>query len=170
MKDYKLLQSNYIIENQQHFINQCLEIKKYFISEDTTSSYYKYNIFSSTAGSIYFYNLYKELRDFIRTQLPTQQLWLQAWVNIHSQDNVLDWHDHSWDYHGYISIDPKNTTTEFKDYLITNKVGQIYFGPGRRLHKVNVIDSYGGDRITIGYDVSTDPIMHTGCQGLFPLI
>jgi hypothetical protein len=170
MHNYKLYQSEHVLKNQQHFIDQCVQVKESFPFEDTTNSYYKYNIFSLTAGSVYFYALYKELKDFIRTQLPTQQLWMQSWVNMHTQENVLDWHDHSWDYHGYISIDPKNTTTEFKRYTITNNVGQIYFGPGGNMHKVNVVTPYTGDRITIGYDVSTSPVMHTGCLGLFPLI
>jgi hypothetical protein len=167
---YKLFQSAYIVANQQGFINQCVEVKHSFAGEDTTASYYKYNLFSATAGSIYFYNLYKELRDIIRNEIPDKPLWMQAWVNCHTQNNVLDWHNHAWDYHGYISIDPKNTTTEFKEYTITNKVGQIYFGTGGKLHRVNVLSPYDGDRITIGYDVTSDPIMNTGCTGLFPLL
>lgn len=168
--DYKLFQSEYIIANQQGFIDQCKEVKQSFVGEDTTTNYYKYNLFAVTAGSVYFYNLFKELRTIIRTEIPDKPLWMQAWINLHTQDNVLDWHDHVWDYHGYISIDPKDTTTEFKDYIITNKIGQIYFGPGNRLHKVNVISPYTGDRITIGYDITSEPIMNTGCLGLIPLI
>ena len=167
---YKLVQSEYIVANQQAFIDQCQQVKQSFNGEDTTASYYKYNLFAVTAGSMYFYNLFKELRTVIRAELPDKPLWIQAWVNLHTQDNVLDWHDHVWAYHGYISIDPKNTTTEFKDYTITNKVGQIYFGPGGRLHRVNVLEPYAGDRITIGYAATTDPIMDTGCAGLFPLL
>jgi len=168
--DYKLYQSQYIVDNQQSFIDQCQEVKAAFAGEDTTKNYYNYNLFAVTAGSVYFYNLYKELRDIIRTEFPTQQIWLQAWVNLHTQDNVLDWHNHVWDYHGYISIDPKNTVTEFETYSITNKPGQIYFGLGHRSHRVNVVAPYAGDRITIGYDITMDPIMNTGCSGLFPLI
>lgn len=168
--DYKLFQSNYIVDHQQAFIDQCQEIKLSFNGEDTTASYYKYNLFAITSGSIYFYNLFKELRNTIRQEIPNKPLWFQAWVNMHTQDKVLDWHDHAWDYHGYISIDPKDTTTEFKEYTIINKAGQIYFGPGRRLHRVNVLTPYNGDRITIGYDITTEPIMHTGCAGLFPLL
>ena len=168
--DYKLFQSSYIATNQQAFIDQCEQIKLLFNGEDTTANYYKYNLFAATAGSTHFYNLFKELRDIIREEIPNKPLWFQAWVNIHTENNVLDWHNHAWNYHGYISIDPKDTTTEFKDYIITNKVGQIYFGPGGRLHRVNVITPYAGDRITIGYDVTTEPIMDTGCAGLFPLL
>lgn len=168
--DYKLIQSKYLTDNQQTFIEHCNFIKEQNPSKNLTSAYFEYNIFASTAGSIYFYNLFKELRDVIRSELPTQPLWMQAWLNYHAQDQVLDWHDHAWDYHGYISIDPKHTVTEFENYKIDNIAGQIYFGPGHRKHRVDVLTPYNDYRITIGYDVSTDPIMGTGCQGLFPLL
>jgi hypothetical protein len=170
MTNYKLFQSKYIIDNRQEFIDQCLEVKKLFSGQDTTKLYYQYNIFSLTAGSIHFYNLFQELRNIIRAEVPQERLWMQAWVNLHTVDNVLDWHDHQWNYHGYISIDPKHTVTEFHNYSINNTTGQIYFGPGNRPHRVKVVAPYSGERITIGYDVTSEPIMHTGCVGLFPLI
>lgn len=170
MKDYVLHQCEYISKNQQIFIDQCMEIQTSLKGTDTTESYRTYNIFSITAGSIYFYNLFRELRDIIRTEIPEGSLWMQAWVNIHAENNVLDWHNHYWPYHGYISIDPKDTETEFDLYTIRNKIGQIYFGPGDRLHRVKVISPYQGKRITIGYDVTNDPVMHTGCLGLIPLL
>lgn len=168
--DYKLFQSQYIVDNQQSFIDQCLSVKSSFGNKDTTWSYNEYNIFSVTAGSVYFYNLFKELRDIVKAEIPNKMLWIQAWLNVHEQESLLDWHNHQWDYHGYISIDPKDTTTDFKKYSIKNKVGQIYFGPGDRLHKVNNLKPFSGKRITIGYDVTTDPMMDTGCLGLIPLV
>ena len=170
MSDYKLLQSSYILTNQKIFIDQCLEVQHLLKNTDTTRAYHTYNIFSLTAGSIYFYNLYQELRNIIRTELPNDPLWIQAWVNLHTEERVLDWHNHHWCYHGYISIDPKNTITEFENYYIENKIGQIYFGPGRRMHRVKVLESYDDIRITIGYDVTSNPIMNTGCLGLIPLL
>jgi hypothetical protein len=170
MKDYVLHQCEYISKNQQIFIDQCMEIQTTLKGTDTTESYSTYNIFSITAGSIYFYNLFRELRDIIRTEISNGPLWMQAWVNLHTEDQVLDWHNHYWPYHGYISIDPKDTETEFDLYTIQNKIGQIYFGPGDRLHRVKVISPYQGKRITIGYDVTNDPVMHTGCLGLIPLL
>jgi len=137
---------------------------------DLTWQYDKYNIFSLTSGSILFYKLFSELRDIIRSEVSSDYIWIQSWLNFHTRDNVLDWHNHSWDYHGYISIDPKSTTTQFEDYTIENKIGQIYFGPGNRMHRVNVLQPFEGHRITIGYDVTTDPMMDTMCFGLFPLI
>lgn len=170
MMDYKLFQSQYLIDNQSSFIEQCLKVKNNFGDKDTTWSYSEYNIFSLTSGSVYFYNLFKELTQIIKNELPNQMLWMQAWLNVHDQNTVLDWHNHDWDYHGYISIDPKNTTTDFKEYSIENKVGQIYFGPGHRLHKVNVLKAFNDKRITIGYDVTKDPMMDTGCYGLIPIV
>lgn len=170
MSDYKLFQSSYILNNQKVFVDQCLDVRQVLKDIDTTKSYYTYNIFSLTAGSIYFYNLYQELRNIIRTELPEGPLWMQAWVNLHTEDTVLDWHDHLWPFHGYISIDPKNTVTEFESYEIENKIGQVYFGPGNRLHRVRVKEPYSDVRITIGYDVTNDPVMNTGCLGFVPLI
>jgi hypothetical protein len=169
MNDYKLYQSDYIVKHQQSFLDQLEEIKLMFGEKDTTELYQTYNIFSVTAGSLNFYHLFHELSSIIRKELPEGPLWMQAWVNIHDQENVLDWHNHYWDYHGYISIDPKDTVTEFEEYHIQNKVGQIYFGPGKRNHRVKNLSSYNGKRVTIGYDVTTDPIMNTGCLSFIPL-
>lgn len=167
---HRLYQSTYIAENQAEFISQSKHVRQLLNEEDTTWSYYKYNLFSITAGSIQFYNLFKELRDIIRIEIPDKPIWFQAWVNLHTEDNVLDWHTHAWDYHGYISIDPKDSTTEFEGYNIKNKVGQIYFGPGNRNHRVTIHTPYAGERITIGYDITLNPITGTGCLGLIPLL
>ena len=172
--DYKLFQSKFIQNNYSDFVQQCNVAKSNFNLKfgdtDLTWQYDKYNIFSLTSGSILFFDLFKELRNIIKSEIKDEYVWIQSWMNFHTQDQVLDWHNHSWQYHGYICIDPKNTTTEFENYTIYNKIGQIYFGPGNRLHKVNVIEPYDGHRITIGYDITTDPIMDTMCFGLFPLI
>jgi hypothetical protein len=169
MDNYSLETIQYIVQNQTEIIDQCHSIKKISI-EDLTKTYYKYNLFSLTSGSIHFYEIYKYLRNYIIHKLPNEKLWFQSWLNYHKEDEVLDWHTHAWDYHGYISIDPKDTTTEFDGYQIKNKTGQIYFGPGFRNHRVKVDNSYSDYRITIGFDITSVPIMHTGCFGLFPLI
>ena len=57
-------------------------------------------------------------------------------------------------FHGYISIDPKNTKTIFEDgTVINNKVGNIYIGPCNLKHKVEVNEPYEDERITLGFDV-----------------
>ena len=132
--------------------------KRLFPNEDSTWAYSKYNIFALTAPSTNFYRIFSELRTVIRSQLGWERpLWIEAWLNFHTADQVLDWHHHDFDHHGYISIDPKNTKTIFESYEIINKPGQIYFGPGNRLHKVEVLEPFEGVRTTIGYDVHTIP-------------
>lgn len=168
--DYKLYQSEYILENYSNFLNVIEELKITFHGKDSTELYNTYNVFSLTSGSLYFYNLYRELTTIIRKELPNGPLWLQAWINIHKKDTVLSWHNHFWPYHGYISIEPQDTITEFEGYEIKNKVGQIYFGPGHRLHQVKNLSDYNGERITIGFDVTDDPIMNTDCFGFIPLL
>jgi hypothetical protein len=160
--NYSLHQSEFIANN----LNDIWEdlrvahnnFQRLFPQESSTWSYSKYNIFALTAPSSTFYQIYKELRTVIRGQLgETRPLWLEAWLNYHTADQVLDWHHHDFDYHGYIAIDPKKTRTVFENYSIDNKPGQIYFGPGNRLHKVEVLEPYEGVRTTIGFDVHVLP-------------
>jgi hypothetical protein len=80
---------------------------------------------------------------------------MQSWMNQHKQEEVLGWHNHDWDWHGYISIEPKKTNTVFKDFVVENKVGQIYFGEGHKSHKVEVLEPYEGLRTTIGFDITS---------------
>ena len=44
--DYKVFQNQYIVDNKQHFVEQCLQVKESFKDKDTTWSYHEYNIFS----------------------------------------------------------------------------------------------------------------------------
>ena len=97
-------------------------------------------------------------------------MWFQSWLNFHKPDQVLDWHDHNWPYHGYISIDPKGTRTVFKDYEVKNEIGNIYIGPGHRRHKVEVDEVYDGPRITLGFDIHTEPSKPFDQWSLLPLI
>ena len=160
MRDYIIYQSEYIQNNIADIIihtqlaHQTFE--KLFPGTDSTWSYDRYNVFSLAGPSSVFYNVFKELQSVITQQLGTDnELWIQSWVNYMSYEELdrLDWHGHAFDYHGYISIDPKNTYTDFKDYAIENKAGQIYFGPGYRSHKVVAHEKYEGTRITLGFDV-----------------
>ena len=160
--NYSVYQSDFIVNNLDN-IQEDLRVahnnfKKLFPEESSTWSYTKYNIFALTAPSSTFYQIYKELRNVIRNDLgDTRPLWFEAWINYHRPDEVLDWHHHDFEYHGYIAIDPKNTRTVFEKYAIDNKPGQIYFGPGNRLHKVEVLEPYEGFRTTIGFDVHILP-------------
>ena len=144
-----------------------------FPSHDSTWGYSKYNVFSLTAPSTVFYPIYVELRNLVRGLLGNDTpLWIQAWINYHSQDELLNWHEHEFNYHGYISLDPKNTKTVFKDYEILNKPGQIYFGPGYRQHMVEAITPFYGVRTTIGFDIFTSDTVEKPFTnlGLIPLL
>ena len=167
--DYKIYQSKYIVEHQSEIIEQCCKVKQNY-NGDMTLDYFKYNIFSLTAGYYSFYEIYKELILLVKSKLGNKRMWMQAWLNYHNHDQVLGWHNHDWDYHGYISIDPKNTITEFRDYKIENKVGQIYFGLGQREHRVVCLDEFSDTRLTIGFDVSLDLFAGNGCLGMLPVL
>jgi hypothetical protein len=161
-QDYALWQSDYIANNLA-LIQDDIELAhshfvKLFPKEDSTWSFYKYNIFALTAPSLAFYEIYKELKTLVLAELGTARpLWFQAWINHHSYDQLLQRHHHEFDYHGYISIDPKATKTVFDDYEIINKPGQFYFGPGNRYHSVEALEPFEGVRTTIGFDIHTLP-------------
>lgn len=162
MTDYTLYQSDFIVKNQADIIEDLRVahrlFKELFPERDSTWSYGLYNVFSLTAPSTNFYQIYSELRSIIRQQLgDTRPLWMQAWINYHKVDEVLDWHNHDFEYHGYISIEPKKSNTVFENYTIENKIGQIYFAPGYRQHKVEVLEPFDDERITIGFDIQTIP-------------
>ena len=115
------------------------------------------------------YNDWESLRDYIGDDRP---LWMQSWINFHKQDAVLNKHGHDWDFHGYISVNPKDTTTVFEQYEIKNKKGQIYIGPGREgyEHYIRVDNPYKGERITIGFDITFESNRDIPNLGLIPLI
>jgi len=159
--DYKIYTSQLIIDNQDEMVNHIHQShsihQKYFPGSDSTWTYKGYNFFGLTSPSIIFSELYSELRSIIHEYVPDKYKWMQCWLNYHTPGQVLDWHDHHWDYHGYICIDPKDTKTVFEDYEIVNKVGNIYIGPGHRKHKVVVGEEFDEPRITLGFDVSVTP-------------
>jgi hypothetical protein len=187
MENYKLHQSKLIQNNYQNFIVQCSTvsniIKNKLNTTDTTWNYYRYNLFSVTSSSILFYELYKELNYHIRSFVGDDRpLWIQSWLNYHKGDEVekkLHPHSHEWDYHGYISIDPQDTTTIFhKGYEIQNKIGQIYLGLGNGqenqrpelTHYVKINKPYTGTRITIGFDLATSPNNFLNEMTFIPLL
>ena len=165
---YNIYQSDLVKENQEKFINECVILHDVITSllniEDTTWNFYKYNTFIYGAGSVLFYNLFKELNHHIRSYIDDDRpLWLQSWINYHPSNKLekeLERHVHlNYSYHGYISIDPKDTTTVFDNYEIKNKIGQIYMGPTGRgyEHYVRLDKPYIGNRITIAFDIIDKP-------------
>ena len=159
-----IYKSNLIIENHSIFVDKCKtaydKITNKFNTKNTTEIYGEYNIFSIMAGCPYFFNLYNQLKKIVRAyDLSDSPLWMQAWLNYHKQKEVLNWHNHFWPYHGYISIDPQDTVTEFENFKIKNEIGNIYIGPGLNQHRVVVEKKFNKPRITIGFDV-TNEIRH----------
>jgi len=162
-KQYEIYQSSTIIFHKKKILKVIDTIRprlqKMFSNPDTTKIYGLYNFFSLTACDEHCYELFTDLKTVIRNHLQTNKpLWFQCWLNYHKKDEVLDWHDHDWDYHGYISLyNTNDTKTEFKEYAIDNKDGQIYIGPGHREHRVKVPKNFKGSRITLGFDIVTKP-------------
>jgi len=162
---YNIVKSEIIVKNQESMIEDIKKAHAFFVEKfgersDSTWQYQWYNAFAVTSPSSNFYNLYKELskliRDFIGTDEP---LWLACWINFHMPNEVLDWHDHVSEYHGYISIEPHKTKTIWKEGLeINNEVGNIYLGEGYKKHKVVVQESFDTPRITLGFDVLNNPL------------
>jgi hypothetical protein len=167
--DYELFHSELIANNKDAFIEESeLGVKRFYtmFGGSTTWNYTKYNIFNLTSGYPLYYQLYKDLLKAIRIYVGHDNpLWMQAWINYHKPDEVLDWHSHiEHTAHGYISIEPHNTKTVFRGYEINNKVGQIYIGRcdlnGVPLeHKVEVLENFTTPRITIGFDINNEACM-----------
>ena len=154
-ESFKIYKFDYIKQNQAEIIRVADICHSSLVSDgfhDTTWTYHLYNIFSVASPNIHFLNIYKKLVDIIKENVDGQS-FLQAWLNFHDHDQVLDWHDHSSPYHGYISLEPQDTKTEFEEWSIDNECGNIYFGEGNIMHRVVNNSYYTGKRITIGFDV-----------------
>jgi hypothetical protein len=173
--NYKVFSSDFVKQNQATLMNDVrVGMEKFrdnFGTSDSTYTYSKYNVFSLTATSLAFYALYKDLNFAIKDYMSTSDpVWFQSWINFHKTDEVLKWHDHEFPFHGYITIDPKNTVTEFENYQIKNEVGNIYIGPGHRPHRVNVIEPFNGERVTLGFDLITKGNDKINLLGLIPIV
>lgn len=172
---HKIYKSSLIIENQHLFIDTCNQAKEKISnmikSKETTWNYSLYNIFAATAGDEYFFQLFKELKNIIYEYNDIEEnLWMQSWINYHKLNEVLDWHNHEWLFHGYVSIDPKNTRTIFENGTeIKNEIGNIYIGPCNLKHKVVVDKPYEGNRITLGFDVINKNFKNNNTISFIPL-
>ena len=164
INEYRMYRSKLVIDNQQQFIDECHEAKTrfdvlFFPERSSTWLYRKYNMFSLTAGSVIFYNLFEEIKSLVREHANHDNpLWFQSWMNFHMPNEVLDWHKHHHSiFHGYVSILPHKTKTQFKNnldfYELHNEVGNIYIGPSYKYHKVEVVENYQTPRITIAFDI-----------------
>ena len=158
-KDYMLVNLSYIKKNLKHFKEYAYLAHKRFKfnygNKSSTDFYRYYNCMGLLVGSTYYYKMFQDIFKIIKKYSNTKKsLWMQCWLNIHSENELLDWHNHCDSlFHGYISIDPKNTETVFENYTIKNKIGNVYIGPSYRQHKVVNKKPYNDKRITIAFDV-----------------
>jgi len=174
--EYTLLNWNYINDNKQNFIDHLTHSHESLVNygiRDSTFKYTDYNIFAISSPSIHMYKLYYVIRELVRNKLQDENhLWIQSWLNFHTHEQVLGWHNHDASWHGYVSIEPQDTFTEFENWKIDNKCGNIYFGPGHNRHRVVNNSKYTGLRITIAFDIMTerdcdlygDPTHNFGCM------
>ena len=172
--NYRVYRSDTIVKNYESMLAEIQQglfiFDQEFVNKDSTWSFKFYNTFSLTAPSLHFHKLLTELKGVIREYAGHDRpLWMQSWINRHMPDQVLDWHDHMWPFHGYISIDPKLSKTVFEDYAINNKIGNIYIGPGNRKHKVEVLETFYTPRITLGFDVTDQAGPPSGRFSLIPI-
>tara|TARA_R100001463_G_scaffold32367_1_gene72626 strand:+ start:672 stop:1193 length:522 start_codon:yes stop_codon:yes gene_type:complete len=173
MTEYKIYKSQLIIDNKDEMvelIHRAYEThQNVFNGQDSTYTYGLYNFFALTSPNLLFRELFFELKDIIHEYVPEKYKWMQCWLNYHTPDTVLKWHNHEWPYHGYISIDPKNSITEFEKFEVENQVGNIYIGPGYRYHRVVAKDNFTEPRITLGFDICTEPMEPQHMMSLIPL-
>lgn len=168
---YMIIDLDYIQDNIDEITNETIlihsKIKSLLHMEENniTWEYCRFNFFTMVGGSQHYYNIYKVIKDniigyFDRIKFKPDQMWFQSWINVHLYDEVLKAHDHTLEYHGYFSIDPKDSDTIFIDennnelYRVKNKIGRIYIGPTRRRHYVQNNAPYDDHRVTIAFDIS----------------
>ena len=167
-QEYVLVNLPYIKKDLTHFKRYAdLAYRRFqhkYGEQKTTALYNQYNAMSLLVGSSSYYRMYKDIFKMIRKFAKTRKpLWMQSWLNIHDEPDLLTWHNHADSFlHGYVSIDPKDTKTVFANYTIKNKIGNVYLGPSKNYHKVICNKRFKGKRITIAFDVIDESsIRHT---------
>ena len=175
MEDHKIYKSEVVLNNHSELCLDCEWLNRTIVGKfgEATRAHAEYNVFAVATPKKLWAELYSELRSFILDFLGTESpLCYQSWLNYHpekSVEQVLGWHTHTIPWHGYISIDPQNSITEFEDGLeIENEIGNVYIGPGNKRHRVKVL-SYRSPRITIGFDVNTFNNSFSSNYGMHPL-
>ena len=124
--------------------------------QDSTSLYNEYNALLLLRNSKEWNTVFDELLSLIKGFYTgsSSSLYLKCWINYHNEKSVLNWHNHSSLFHGYMSIRPNNTITQFETVNIENQVGNIYIGPGGAKHRVLTVDKFDQPRITLAFDVN----------------
>ncbi len=178
---YSLFEVSFIKDKQTELINTANETSKkikHFLdvqkdSKDITWFYQHYNIFTATCGDKNFYNLFLSINLAVKEYIKIHSIktddmmYMQSWLNNHDYDEVLKLHDHKCPIHGYVSIDPKKSKTVFTDgledniiYEIENHPGRLYIGPGKRFHRVENLEEWQGQRVTVAFDINDEKNTH----------
>jgi hypothetical protein len=185
---YRLYRSEFILQRSGALAEESLKVHRKFeaafpganSTASTTAAeqskyqvhdgYRYYNVFALAAPSALFLDVHRCLVAAIRDYVPERNLYMQAWLNCQAADEVLNWHSHEgYKYHGYIALDPQDTKTEFEEYEIDNKPGQIYIGQAFLRHRVVNRSPYPGKRITIGFDIIEPMDRSITNRGFIPL-
>ena len=176
--DYDIIKSKTIVDNFDAIVIECDKINDKIRhdlnlqpEESTTWAYENYGIFkiAKEMDMPLFNSLYDELYDQITRYTDGRTCWVQAWLNHEPHDKiegVLGEHNHLWPVQGFIAIDPKETETVFTEhgYTVNNEIGNMYIGPGHRMHKILNTAKYDGTRTTIGWDLSFDHPLYGGVR------
>ena len=138
---------------------------------DSTLSKNAYNLITLSTPLPEYYKFWRQVYENLKGELGTP-IWIHAWLNVHRKEELgvksLEWHNHSYaDYHGFIHISDKASTTEFKNgTMIPNNQGQMYFGDASLEHRV-VSGQFDGIRASIAYDLLIDPRPEHFGQNIF---
>lgn len=155
-------------EVQRVYNNITLDLK----NKDSSSFY---NVFSYTTGSNVFHELFRDINGTIRDYIGhNKPLWFQCWLN-YDQEVRSDVQDHSGGIiHGYLSIDPKNTTHEYEQgFVVDNEPGFIFIGKGDMRYRVVVNEPFQGPIVTLSFNVYDSLPFQNDDQinkGFFPLL
>lgn len=157
---FELYHSKVIEDNLDRFNVECeyiaRNIRNKFNTYSTTDVYQRYCLLNMVGNSDIWWYLYQDITKAVRQYLGHKRpLWAQIWLNTHKyEDDPLPWHRHDGvDCHGFVSIDPKNTVTEFKTHTIVNEPGKIYVGPPAAFHRVVNRGPWDGERYTVAFDI-----------------
>lgn len=130
--DYKFYDIKLVKQNQKKLIEDAMKAHDrfhfaygQFLKQINSTSFFRYYSFVSlSAGSSLYYLLFKEIQKNIRKFYKKKgPLWFQCWLNLHKQDQVLEWHNHEdCAFHGYVSIDPKIQKLSLKILLLKTKL------------------------------------------------
>ena len=141
------------------------------LNYDPTLSKNAYNAITLSSPLPEYYKFWKQVFGNIKKEI-SKPVWIHSWLNVHRHEDLgkesLEWHTHSYaNYHGFVHISDKATTTEFKNgTIIPNKQGQMYFGDASLEHRV-VSGQFRGIRASIAYDLMVDPKPEHFAQDIF---